>query len=377
MRLHRSAALLVAAAFMVATPAPGSAADPGTAVSVGANGFGQLGNGTTTASRTPVDVMVSMPVAVASGRDTAYALAADGRVWAWGNNAKGSVGDGTLTHRQKPVALTLTDVVEVEAGHYHGLALTSGGKVWAWGFGRLGQIGDGGTLNRKTPVEVVSLADKGIVHVAAGRDASYAVSSDGKVWAWGNNVLGEIGDGTSSRRVRPVQVPGLSDVVELGVGRNHVLARTSSGAVWAWGDDQYGQVGDDDGATSTQRSPVRLALSGIAHVDAGAHHSLAVTTSGEVLSWGRGYRGQLGHGGTASRSTPAKVGGLPLIADVGDGRDQSFAMTADGNLWAWGSNTNGQLGDGSTTRQTRPVDTGLTGVTVAQGGSEHTIFFRP
>jgi len=226
-------------------------------------------------------------------------------------------------------------------------------------------------------VEVAALADKSIVHVAAGRDASYAVSSDGSVWAWGSDALGEIGDGpgTATRQLTPVKIPGLSGVVELGVGRNHVLARTSSGKVYAWGDNKYGQVGD--GTLSRRFAPVQLSLPPIAHVDAGAHHSLAVTTSGDVLSWGRGYRGQLGNGSTASRNVPAKVSGLPPVVDVGDGRDQSFAMTASGALWAWGSNAAGQLGDGSTMRRTRPVLTGVTGVAVAQGGSEHTIFFGP
>ncbi len=144
MRLHRSVALLVAAVVTFAAPAPATAADPGVPVSVGANSFGQLGNGALVPSTTPVAVMAPSAVAVASGRDTAYALDATGRVWAWGNNSKGSVGDGSTVNRPKPVLLELTDVVEVEAGHYHGLALTRSGKVWAWGFGRLGEIGDGG-----------------------------------------------------------------------------------------------------------------------------------------------------------------------------------------------------------------------------------------
>lgn len=222
MRLHRSVVLLVVAAFAVVTPAPASAALPGDVLSVGADGFGQLGNGSTTSSSlTAVPVQVSGPVAVASGRDTAYALDVGGQVWAWGNNSKGSVGDGTVTHRQTPVPLGLADVVEVEAGHYHGLALTGSGQVWAWGFGRLGQIGDGGTSNRRKPTRVQGLPT--IERVAAGRDSSYAVDGAGNVWAWGSDAYGEIGDGGgSTTQLTPVRIAGLTGVVEISVGRNHV-----------------------------------------------------------------------------------------------------------------------------------------------------------
>ncbi len=212
-----------------------------------------------------------------------------------------------------------------------------------------------------------------IAHVAAGRDASYAVATDGRVFAWGSNALGEVGDGTTQRRLRPVPVLGLPPtIVEVAPGRNHVLAVSSSGALWAWGDNAYGQVGD--GTTQRRLAPVPVLGSGIMHVEAGAHHSIAVRSDGVVLTWGRGYRGQLGIGTTSNRSTPVAVSGLPSIVDVGDGRDQSFAITATGNVWAWGFNNAGQLGDGTTTRRLRPVSLGTSGVQTVQSGAEHTVF---
>jgi PKD repeat protein len=192
------------------------------------------------------------------------------------------------------------------------------------------------------------------------------------VLGWGSNALGEVGDGTTVRRLSPVAVPGLTGVVEIAEGRNHVLARTSTGAVYAWGDNSYGQIGD--GSTTRRTAPVLVIASGATGVDAGAHHSVAMTSTGTVLTWGRGYRGQLGLGTLSNRLTPTPVPGPSSIVEIGDGRDQTFAITASGQVWAWGSNAAGQLGDGSTTNRTSPVLLGLTGIVAAQSGSSHTVF---
>ena len=358
-------------ATMVVAQPTGAATDPSRLLSTGANSFGQLGDPTVATSRSaPGPVDVPGVVAVASGRDHAYALDVEGRVWAWGANTKGQLGDGTTTARRTPLRLGLTGVVAIEAGHYHGIAVRSDGTVWTWGYGGLGQLGLGNTSDRSTPTQVPGLT--GVTQVAAGRDMSYAVRSDGSVRGWGSNALGEVGDGTTVRRTSPVTVQGLNGVVEISGGRNHTLARTSDGSVWAWGDNQYGQLGD--GSTTRRASPVRLALSGVRHVDAGAHHSIAVRVDGTVMTWGRGYRGQLGLGSTSDRATPSVVPGLPSAIEVGDGRDQSFALTADGEVWAWGQNSDGQLGDGTTTTRTSPVRLGVRDITAAQSGSAHTLF---
>jgi alpha-tubulin suppressor-like RCC1 family protein len=363
-----AAAMLAAA--LVAGPSQVGAA-PAVPLSTGSNAFGQLGDAAVATRRTsPAPVDVPQLVAVASGRDHAYGLDADGRIWAWGENGYGQVGDGTTTDRRTPVRLALTGVVAIEAGHYHGVAVRSDGTVWVWGYGALGQLGLGTTSNRTTPTQVPGLS--GISQVAAGRDMTYAVRADRHVVAWGSNALGEVGDGTTTRRLSPVDVPGLTEVVEISGGRNHALARRSDGSVWVWGDNRYGQLGD--GSTATRLSPVRISLASAAHVDAGAHHSIGVRTDGTVLTWGRGYRGQLGLGTTSNRTSPTVVPGVPDAVEVGDGRDQSFAITAAGDVWAWGQNSDGQLGDGTTTTRNSPVRLAISGIIAAQSGSAHTVF---
>ena len=341
-------------------------------LATGLNADGQLGNGTTFNRLTPgpVDLSATM-VAIASGREHAYALDDTGRIWAWGDNRLGAVGDGSSSDRPTPVRLGLTNVVQVEAGHYHGIARRADGTVWTWGYGGLGQLGLGTTNNRRSPVQVPGLND--IVAVAAGRDMSYAVRANGTMLAWGGNIYGEVGDGTTTRRDSPVAVSGLTNVVEVSGGRNHALVVRSNGSMWAWGRNSRGQLGI--GNTAQRSTPVQVLSGSVAHVDAGAEHSVAAMTNGTVQAWGRGQRGQLGLGTTSNRTTPTTVPGVSGIVEIGDGRDQSFAINAAGDVWAWGYNDTGQLGDGTTTRRLSPVRiNALSGIVAAQGGRGMTIF---
>jgi alpha-tubulin suppressor-like RCC1 family protein len=341
-------------------------------MSVGLNADGQLGNGSTTSRSTPglVDLPATI-VQIASGREHAYALDDQARIWAWGDNSKRAVGDGTSTDRRTPVRLSLTNVAEVEAGHYHGIARRSDGTVWTWGYGSLGQLGLGTTNNRSVPTQVPGIDDA--IAVAAGRDMSYVIRANGTMLAFGRNSEGEVGDGTTTRRLSPVAVSGMTGAAAVSAGRDHALVVRTNGSLWTWGANSRGQLGI--GSTAYRTTPVEVLSGSVLHADAGAEHSIAVLANGTVRTWGRGQRGQLGLGTTSNRSTPTAVPGLSGIVEVGDGRDQSFAMNAAGTVWAWGHNDSGQLGDGTTTTRLSPVQiSGLTGITTAQGGRGMTIF---
>ena len=124
-------------------------------------------------------------------------------------------------------------MVAIAGGDSHSLALKSDGTVWAWGYNGCGQLGDGSTTNRLTPVQVSGLT--GVVAIAGGGSHSLALKSDGTVWAWGCNDYGQLGDGTTTNRLTPVQVSGLTGVVAIAGGGAHSLALKSDGTVWAWG----------------------------------------------------------------------------------------------------------------------------------------------
>ena len=225
----------------------------GTVWSFGNNSTGQLGNGTTTASNTPVQASgLTDAVGVGGGGDIyaighSLAVKSDGSVWAWGNNYYGQLGDGTTTQRLTPVPVSaLTNVKAVAAGHRHSLALANDGRVWAWGYNVYGQLGDGTTTQRTTPVLVSGLTD--VVGIAAGQFYSLAVKADGTVFAWGDNGFGQLGDGTTTNRTTPTRVPGLNGVVSVAAGRNRSWALKTDGAVsgsaWAWGSNGATAVGN-------------------------------------------------------------------------------------------------------------------------------------
>ncbi|WP_026189351.1 RCC1 domain-containing protein [Salinispora mooreana] len=309
-------------------------------------------------------------------------------ILAWGDNNDGELGDGTTTDSSTPVEVSLpagTTVTAVAAGHDHSLAVTSAGTALAWGDNRFGQLGDETTTDSITPVEVSLPAGATVTAIAAGDDHSFAVTSAGTALAWGDNDRGELGDGTTTRRSTPVPVslPAGTTVTAIAGGIAHGLALTSAGTVLAWGLNSDGQLGD--GTTADSSTPVEVSLPAgatVTAIAAGSLHSLAVTSAGAVLAWGLNSDGQLGDGTTADSSTPVEVS-LPAgatVTAIGGGRDHSLAVTSAGAVLAWGDNGRGQLGDGTTADSSTPVEVSLpagTTVTAIAAGSLHSLAVTP
>ena len=350
-----------------------------TALAWGRNNVGQLGDGSTADRHAPVPVKgldgvcyIKDLAAVDAGGSFSLGLKKDGTVWAWG--VSGRLGDGSSESRHTPVQVKgqegdgyLTDIKKISAGRTHSLALKSDGTVWAWGINDDGQLGDGSTDTRYTPVQVKGLDGDGyltdVVEISAGGHHSLALKDDGTVWAWGNNDFGQLGDGSSggdADKLTPVQVSGLSGVVEISAGWYHSLALKDDGTVWAWGYNEFGQLGD--GTTDSSDTPVQIPdLDGVVELVAGGHHSLALMDGGTVRAWGWNDKGQLGDGSTIDRHSPVLVKGaggtgqLAEILTISCDYRHSMALKDDGTVWAWGINDVGQLGDGSTTDRHAPV----------------------
>ena len=322
--------------------------------------------------------------AVSAGGFQSLAVRSDGTVWAWGANGSGELGDGTTTDRRTPVQVSgLTDAVAVSGGGYFSLALRSDGTVWAWGYNHDGQLGDGTTTTRTTPVQVSGLTD--VVSISAGQAHSLAVRSNGSAWAWGDNQSGQLGDGTTVDRLTPVQVSGLTKVAAVSAsrcctasGEYFSLAVRTNGTAWSWGDNGYGQLGD--GTSDDRHVPGRVVGLGdvaVVGLTAGTFHGVAVRSDGSVFSWGHNGYGQLGDGTQVGRTTPGEVVGLSGIASVGAGKIHSQAVGTDGTAWAWGSNQQGRLGDGTHRQRRTPVAVKrLSGVTVLSGGWGHSLALR-
>jgi len=196
-----------------------------------------------------------------------------------------------------------------------------------------------------------------VVAVAAGASLSVALKSDGTVWSWGRNDMGQLGDGTTTTRLAPVQVSGLSGVSRIAAGTIHGLALKSDGTVWAWGYNAYGQLGD--GTTTDRSVPVQASgLSGaVVSLAAGSEHSVALKSDGSVWAWGVNSNGQIGDGTSTTRSAPIRVSGLTNITSIAAGVENNLAIDRNGTIWAWGHNWFGQIGDGNTMIVSVPTET--------------------
>jgi RHS repeat-associated protein len=351
----------------------------------GNNSNGQLGNGTTIASTAPVNVggLSSGVIAIAAGVTHTCALTSQGGVKCWGDNTYGRLGDGTTTQRLTPVDVSglSTGVIALTTGTYHTCALTSGGGIKCWGYNYFGQLGDGTTTDRNIPVDVSGLSS-GVAAISAGQASTCARTAVGGMKCWGYNVDGRLGDGTTTQRLTPVNVTGLtSGVVIISAGSKHNCALTTSGGVKCWGQNTYGQLGD--GTTTQRLTPADVSglTSGVSAVWGGEMHTCALTTGGGMKCWGDNTYGQVGDGTTTQRLAPANVSGLASGVTIASaGIRHTCALLIGGNAKCWGDNSSGQLAIGPTTQGFTPVTlNGLNGevFTSVTSGFDHTCALTP
>ncbi|WP_344925986.1 S8 family serine peptidase [Streptosporangium carneum] len=316
------------------------------------------------------------PQTVAAGDDHSLLVAGGtslGQVWAWGDNSQGQLGNGSTTPKKVPVQVTgLTNVTAVSAGKGYSVALKSDGTVWAWGDNSQGQLGNGSTIDSATPVQVAGIFNA--VGVSAGAGHALAVLSDGTVRAWGDNSQRQLGYGTSDSAIA-ITVPGLTGVAggagTVAAGGTHSVVVLSNGTVKAWGDNAQGQLGD--GTTVDRTTPVALpGLTGVKQISSRADHVLALLNGGTVKAWGDNSQGQLGDGTTVDRTSPVAVSGLSnaYVVSAGSLHSAAIALPPSSSLLTvhtWGDNAQGQLGNGTTTDSTTPIVTSASNETVSAG----------
>ncbi len=332
---------------------------------------------------------------IAAGRDFAGAIDGTGVLRTWGRNDLGQLGQSpgvSPVSQPQPVS---GQYASVAMGQDFTIAIDTTGAVWAWGNNTVGQLGRGSTTSATTPVKVALPAGAVARAVAAGQNFGLALvdvgSDHGRIYAWGGNAFGQLGQGTinnvansspllvsnGSRRYTAVTATDLAAV-----------AIATDGSLWAWGDNQQGELAQGNAAGSApyySSVPVRIGASTVwTALAAGSSHVLALQ-GGVLYTWGSNILGQLGNGTWGnSVSIPGLVAppAGQTWATIGAGDNHSLAVTSSGNLYGWGLNFSGELdltvlqtgaNNWYTTPQAIGLEPGLAPWTAAAGGTDFTI----
>ena len=346
----------------------------------GYNNSGQLGDNSTTHKSSPVQTIAGGTnwKQVACGVFHSAAIKIDGTLWTWGQNNEGQLGDNSITNRSSPVQTITggTNWKQVSGGTFYTVAIKTDGTLWTWGNNGYGQLGNNSLTNRSSPVQTVA-GGTNWKQVSCKTAHTAAIKTDGTLWTWGLNNFGQLGDNSITNRSSPVQtIVGGTNWKQVVCGYGHIAAIKTDGTLWAWGNNTVGQLGDNN--IVNKSSPVQTVAGGTnwKQIACGYLHTAAIKTDGTLWTWGSNTYGQLGDNNRVPKSSPVQtITGSTDWKQVACGYYHTAALKIDGTLWTWGYNTNGQLGDNTINDKSSPVQTVAGGTNWKQVacGYRHTI----
>ena len=315
----------------------------------GENRNGQLGDSTytytTSVSRSisPKQIGTSSWTTIATGKYHTAAIRGDGALFTWGLNTNGAaafavLGTNSLTNYNSPIQIGTSSWTAVAADDLNTIAIRSDGALFTWGSNSSAQLGNGDSAfaTQSSPIQI---GTSSWTTVAAGSYlASYAIRSDGALFAWGANSVGQLGIGTVSAFSSSPTAIGTSSWSAVSTGVSHVMALRSNGSLFTWGLNTNGQIGD--ATVAARSSPVQIGTSSWIAIKAGGSFSMALRSDYTLWAWGNNTYGQLGNSVVTNASSPIQVGTSSWIT-IGAGIDYAFGVGyTDSFLYAWGNNNN-------------------------------------
>ena len=324
---------------------------------------GRLGDGSGDDAATPVPVATDARFRLLSaGRTFTCGITTDERTLCWGGNSRGQLGDGTdgggSSDADRPTpgeVLGDRSFADLAAAQLHVCALDADGAVWCWGAYPSGQLGVAVNDDQTAPVRAGG--DLRLTQLGQGGDTSTCgIATDGTAWCWGGNAFGQLGDGTVSNAAQPEPRPvvGGRAFQALALGRTHTCGIDLDAKLWCWGRNEAGQLGD--GTTEDRTEPVEVALDAtVRQVSANDRITCAVTDDDRAWCWGANVDGRLGDGTVDDHSQPVEVSGGLAWRELHTGEAFTCGLTTDANVYCWGAGQNGRLGDGSGQDHLLPV----------------------
>jgi len=306
--------------------------------------------------------------AISPGYWATCGIATGSAAYCWGQNVSGLFGDGTSNNSLTPVpAGSGLSVAALTQGDQHTCALNGAGSPYCWGWNHYGQLGNGSTTDSPVPLAVSGGLTFSTVTSSGPADHNCGLTGSGAAYCWGLNSAGQIGGPTSALcklplsktatvacALDPVAVAGGLNFVSISVGYAHTCGVTAGGAAYCWGDNSVGELGD--GTTTNRASPVAVA-GGLTFsaISAGTRFSCGLATSGAVYCWGENTHGQLGDGTNVARANPTAVSGGVSFSLVKAGSHHACGISTTATAYCWGANLHSQLGDGATADSNSPV----------------------
>jgi uncharacterized repeat protein (TIGR02543 family) len=357
----------------------------------GVNDSGQLGDGTTVSKNYLIDITQQFQLTdeekitqISLGSEFSAVLTSKNRLLLWGDNFDGQLGDGTTTDSYIPLEINNQfgligeeTIIKIDLGLYHCSALTSNDRIFTWGYNFYGQLGDGTVENKNIPTDITSSfsfnENEKIKDISLGAYYSVALTTDGRIFTWGHNVYGQLGDGTNIKQETPVDITSSfvlsenEEITQISVNGYVSSAITSNGRVFTWGWNIFGQLGDNTFVNKNVPTEITTNFTliedeTITNIWLGDYHASALTSDNRVFSWGNNGYGQLGDGTNINKSIPVEITSFfdllenENIIKLSLSQFNSSALTIDGRIFAWGSNTDGLLANNTIIDSNVPIN---------------------